>query len=379
MTGPLVVVHVMGRLSRGGGVQVVVRRLADLVDPAAVDLHIVTTRPPWDDLSAVPVTLHPLGFDGSHPRAWHRIVLMWKVARAVRRLRADVVQLHSGVAWLGLLARLASPLTPFVLEVHDAPGSGRHDASTDRFEGFCIRRLGMRPVCHSTQVSLALQQLSRISERSIRQFPLGIDTTRFLPTDDKVRSAFRERHELDPQTLIAVAIGRPARSKRFDLAIDAVADARDRGAELDLVVIGIGKDASLLEHSERRGARDRVHLLSAVHGDDLAQAISSCDILLSTSEYEGFGLTIVEGMSCGLPVVAMAVGGVTDLVIEGTTGYLVPEGDVDGFAQRLVDLCASVELRRSMGRAGRQRAVEVFDARETAASFTNLYEELARG
>ncbi len=151
------------------------------------------------------------------------------------------------------------------------------------------------------------------------------------------------------------------------------------GADLHLVVIGVGDhDGSTRARRRPQVSVDHVHLWDALYDDDLAAAISSCDILCSTSEYEGFGLTIVEGMSCGLPVLAMAAGGVTDLVVDGSTGFLVPVGDLDAFVDCLIELCEASELRESMGSAGRHRAVERFDARSTARSFTSLYEELAR-
>jgi glycosyltransferase involved in cell wall biosynthesis len=97
----------------------------------------------------------------------------------------------------------------------------------------------------------------------------------------------------------------------------------------------------------------------------------------STSEYEGFGLTIAEGMACGLAVVAMSVGGIPDLVVDGETGFLVPSGDVDAFAERLSELDADRPRLRALGRGGRARAVELFSLDALAENFTRLYEELA--
>ena len=140
--------HVLGRLSPGGGVQVVVRGLIQHLDPERVESHVITTRP-WterDLLDEVPAQIHPLGYERAGFRVRDRVWLCTAVARRLMKIRPDVVQLHSGIAWMGVLARLVMPRTSFVLEAHDAPGSGRHRRRNDQFEGWCVRRLGMTAV-----------------------------------------------------------------------------------------------------------------------------------------------------------------------------------------------------------------------------------------
>ena len=83
-----------------------------------------------------------------------------------------------------------------------------------------------------------------------------------------------------------------------------------------------------LEDELRRAVRacaleERVWMPGPLYEIDLADALGAADILCSSSSYEGFGLTIIEGMACALPVVAHAVGGVTDLVVDGVTGHLM--------------------------------------------------------
>ncbi len=372
---PVRVVHLIGRLSRTGGVQVVVRRLAASVDPNRIDLHIVTMRPAWDDVSDVPARVHHLGFGGSRYRLRDRVSIMWNMTQAVRRLRPDVVQIHSGMAWLGLLARLSSPTTPFVLEVHDAPGSGRHGAWTDRFEGWCIRWLPMTAICHSSQVATAVASYGAPA-RKISQFPLAADTESFRPRPHRVRNAWRADNGFDPDTPIAVAVGRPANSKRIDLLVDAFAQVLINGADLRLLLVGCGDSPQIHQQVDHLGLSDVVLLSSQLSDAEMPIAIASCDILCSTSEYEGFGLTIIEGMASGLPVVAMAVGGVRDLVSNDETGFLVPSGNTTIFTDRLRKLADSPSLRSRLGAASRLRAVERYGIETMAESFTEVYNNL---
>lgn len=376
---PLVVVHAVGRLSPGGGVQIVVRRMAQAIDPKEVELHVITNRPAFeqDQLDEIPVVIHAQNFTRAGFRVRDRIRLAFGIARTVRRLRADVVQVHSGTAWLGLAARVAAPRTPFVLEVHDAPGSGRHGHRTDAFEGWCVRRLGLTAVSHSSQVDAEVQRLYRPAPGHARCFPLGVDTAMFAPTSIEEQSAWRRANGFGAEETIVIAIGRPARSKRFDLAIDAVAAARRSGVDACLVVIGVGDLPALREHAASAGVSEHVHLWDARYGVELAAAISAADMLSSTSEYEGFGLTLAEAMACATPVVAMAVGGVVDLIDDGVTGFLVTPGDLEEHAERIVQLAGDRDLAARMGVAGRSRTEQRFSLPALAANFTRLYQELA--
>lgn len=357
----------------------VVRNLARGIDPARVDLHVVTYRPivAMDQLDEVPATIHPLGFTGNRLPPRTRLELMVGAARKVRAIRPAVVQVHSGLVWLGLLAWAIRPRTPVVVEVHDAPDSGRHGQATDRFEGWFVRRRGVTAVCHSTAVQSQTEAVWRLDPGTVRRFPLGIDTDAFGPVDEARRVHWRASVGIDPAATVVIAVGRNVPSKRLPLAIDAVASARAAGANVEFVFSGPDGDG-LGEHAAARGIADHVHFLGgSLTEEELVLAVGSADILSSTSEYEGFGLTLAEGMACGLAVVAMSVGGVVDLVDDAVTGFLVESGDVDAFAEHLVELDADRDRLRRMGEAGRARAVERFSLHALAENFTQLYEELA--
>jgi len=370
----LVVAHLMGRLSVAGGVQIVVRRLAlGLVDEP-VSLHVVTMRPAWDDVSDMPLTLHPGSFAGSRYRFRDRVAIIIHHAKAVRRIRPDVVHLHSGVAWLGFGALVIRQRgTKFVLEVHDPPGSDRHAASTDRIEGLLARVGRVRVICHSGQVADAVAARMRVPRAQIDCFPLGVDTDRFRPVGDIERTSWREEHGIGRESIVAITVARAAPLKRLDLVLDAVAALRVDGAPIELVMIGPAPDGDIRNQADALGIGTSVHLPGVVGDDDLASWIGSSDVLCSASEYEGFGLTIAEGMACGLPVVATAVGGVPDVVLDGLTGLLVSAGDHLEFANRLRELADSPDRRRILGEAGRKRAVERFGFASTAQSFLRVY------
>jgi starch synthase len=116
-------------------------------------------------------------------------------------------------------------------------------------------------------------------------------------------------------------------------------------------------------------------------GMELAQVLTAADVFLCPSVYEPFGLTNLEAMACELPVVATAVGGIPEIVVEGVTGHLVAyDPDHTAFAAALADainrLLADPERAAAMGRAGRARAVEHFGWPAVASRTVALYEKV---
>jgi D-inositol-3-phosphate glycosyltransferase len=124
------------------------------------------------------------------------------------------------------------------------------------------------------------------------------------------------------------------------------------------------------------GIADRVYFTGKRQPDDLLDYYSASDIAVTTPWYEPFGLTPLEAMACGRPVIGSAVGGITFTIRDGVTGYLVPPQDPHALAERLYRLWAEPAERERMGRAARERVEREFTwqtvARRTAAIYQSL-------
>jgi glycosyltransferase involved in cell wall biosynthesis len=376
-SGPVGVVTVLWRLSPTGGVPAVVRTLADHVDPQRVALSVVSARPAWehDGVSAVPVPVVGLGHEGSAMRPWTRARLAWAARRMVKASRASVVHLHSGTVWLGALAGGWGRRRRVLVEVHDAPGSGRHGRSTDLVEGWYVRGSRALVVCHSEAVADAVGQRWRVPADRVRTFALSVDTARFRPrTPEEIRTA-RQRHEV-PEDAFAVGVtGRLVASKRVVEAARAVGTLAGTGSAV-LVLVGDGP-----ERERALAAAHEAGLAGVATGvlapEEMAEVVAALDVVVSASEYEGFGLTMAEAMACGVPVVATAVGGVADVVDNGVTGLLVALGDDASLAGAIGRLRDDGARRLEMGRAGAVRARSHFGPDRLANAFTECYRELA--
>jgi glycosyltransferase involved in cell wall biosynthesis len=115
------------------------------------------------------------------------------------------------------------------------------------------------------------------------------------------------------------------------------------------------------------GRRDR---------SELADFYRAADVFVSTPWYEPFGITPLEAMACGTPVIGSAVGGIKYTVRDGETGFLVPPRDPDALAERLARLLADEALRDAFARRGIERVRRSFTWRHVADALSEVYDEV---
>lgn len=186
---------------------------------------------------------------------------------------------------------------------------------------------------------------------------LGAREVRVIPSGIHVPAA--ERQEAVPPEVLYV--GRLSPEKGLLELLEAA-------SSLNLVVAGDGP------------LRDRVpDALGFVPHARLAALYSRAAVAVFPSRREGFGVACLEAMAHGVPVVASAVGGLLDLVVDGQTGVLVPPGDVQALRSALEQLLADPELRRQLGEAARERARSEFSWERTVGRTRSAYEAALRG
>lgn len=125
------------------------------------------------------------------------------------------------------------------------------------------------------------------------------------------------------------------------------------------------------------GVADRVRLLGSVTREQMPAMLRSADLVACTPWYEPFGIVPLEAMACGAPVVATAVGGIRDTVVDDVTGRLVPPKDPVRLAEAINELLADRVRRQALGTAGRGRARARYTWDRVAADTERIYEKLA--
>lgn len=174
-----------------------------------------------------------------------------------------------------------------------------------------------------------------------------------------------------------IAAGRYVDQKGFDRLISAWQKVSSRHPDWVLKIYGDGGGReSLQQQITELGLNENCILEHSV--SDIAVKFQESSIFVLSSRYEGFGLVIVEAMSCGLPVVSFACHcGPRDIITEETDGFLVPEGDIDGLAEKINLLIEEDHFRKNMGKMARLKA-ENYKMEKVGVQWTALFESLLK-
>ncbi|WP_415920923.1 glycosyltransferase family 4 protein [Tateyamaria sp. SN6-1] len=209
----------------------------------------------------------------------------------------------------------------------------------------------------------------------------GIDTEVFTPAPDRV--ALRRSLGLGDGPLLG-CFGRIRRQKGTDVFVDAMLALLPAHPTAQAIVMGraVPKDDEFLEglkaKVETAGLADRIRFLPEVPVWETPQYYQALDIYIAPQRWEGFGLTPLEAMACGAPVVATRVGAFEELIEDGVTGTLVDPGDVDQMVTAIAPLLAHPDQRARWSEAARSHTVAHFQLQHEADAITAIYRQLLR-
>jgi histidinol-phosphate phosphatase family protein len=315
--------------------------------------------------------------------------------RALRRARhAGYDLVHANFFMSALVAaELKRELgIPFVVTFH-ALGRVRrlHQGGADAFpdERLAIEDRAVaeadRIIAECPQDFDDLLRLYRADPRRVRTIPCGFDPEEFGPTS---RRRARALLGIDPGERVVLQLGRMVPRKGVDNVIRGVARLRrDHGIAARLLVVGgegrepdpavtpeIGR---LREVAAAEGVAEQVTFVGSRGRDELRAYYAAADVFVTTPWYEPFGITPVEAMACGTPVIGANVGGIKTTVRDGVTGYLVPPRDPEALAGRLAHLFGHPDLLRQLGRRAVRRARALYTWRGVAEALGHVYAEVA--
>jgi len=331
-------------------------------DPEALDAELVSSGVPVESLSMRRGVANPMA--------------LFQFASIIRRFRPDVI--HSHMIHANLLSRLARPLAPVPVLISTA-----HNIS----EGARWRELAYRAT--DRLVDLTTNVCKKCVENfvavgatprdRIRYVPNGLDLSRFRH-DDEVRRLLRASLDLDESTFLWLAVGRLEEQKDYPNLLSAVAALRsstDSGSPLVVLVAGEGPLLSeLVAERVRLGLpEDSVRFLG--QRDDIPDLMSAADAYVMSSAWEGLPMVLLEAGAAGLPVVATAVGGNEELVVNRVTGMLVPPADAPALAnamQGVMDL--TYEERQPLGHNATINVTNSFSIETVVDLWLQIYKGL---
>jgi D-inositol-3-phosphate glycosyltransferase len=300
-----------------------------------------------------------------------------------RRCPPDIVHAHFWMSGLASLRGTAPlPVAVPVTQTFHALGSvkARHQGAMDTSPPGRIaaeRQIALDCAQVIATCSDEVAELVRLGvpPSQVSVVACGVDTTVFRPdVPPAPRGTGGPRGRL-------LALGRLVPRKGIDTVIAALPQLPG----VELVVAGGPPHRELARDPEYRrlraaaaglGVAGQVSFTGAVSRTEVPALIRSADVVVCTPWYEPFGITPLEAMACGVPVVASAVGGLTDSVVHGSTGLLVPARDPAALAAAAGRLLADPELRAAFGQAGVRRARHWYAWPRIAAQTENVYARL---
>jgi glycosyltransferase involved in cell wall biosynthesis len=314
---------------------------------------------------------------------------IFQVARHLQREKCDIVHLHNYSQYVPIIRKL-NPKIKIVLHMHC-------EWLTQLDKAVIARRLN--------DSDLVIGVSEYITNKIRKRFPSlasrcatvynGVDTNMFKPVNNNGNKRSMGKRLL--------CIGRMSPEKGWHVLIEAMPEVINRFPETQCEMVGsegvLPKDllislsdddrvtalASLYQgdyaaHLRNRvvslNLADRVKFSRPLPHSALVTKYQISDILVQPSFSEAAPLPVLEAMACGLPVVGACVGGIPESVDNGKTGLLVEADDASALAKGIIRLLKNDDLKKSMGRAGRNRAEELFSWELVSENLINLYKKI---
>lgn len=374
--------HVITRMVAGGAQKVVLDLARQLKDE--YEVHVVSGPETghegslWDDLRQIlpAENIHVCRYLVRNVRPHKEYLAYRQLLHIFRKLRPDIVHTHTSKA--GIWGRLAARAAKVPRIVHST--HGLIYSNNAQIPGVSGRRLMLKIFKamdrRAGRCSDAIICLSEKELGDMLRLKLGPSGRTYCIPNGIPLQAFKaiERHpqQWEKAGLTLATAGRLNKEKGHAVLLNIFARLGAKFPELRLKIAG---DGPLLERlrsqAVRLGIDDKVDFLG--YQSDMVAFLASADIFVLSSHYEGFGLVLVEAMAAGLPVVAMEVGGVSEVLDDGKAGILVPAESEADFVIALEYLLQKPHLSFDFAMKGRRRALNHFSLAHMIDAHRNVY------
>src|SRR5215213_416563 len=294
----------------------------------------------------------------------------------------------SGLVAANLKAALGMP---FIITFHALDQVRRQFQGADdefpiqRFE--IERRVAQEAdgiVAECPQDKQDLMRFYQADPAKIGEIPCGFDPQELWPVD---KTLARRQIGVPENEWLVLQLGRMVPRKGVDTAIRGFTQLvrRQNIAARILIVGGESRDPDpavtpeigrLQTIAAEEGILDRVTFCGSRERDEIKYYYSAADVFISTPWYEPFGITPVESMACGTPVIGTRVGGIQYTVVDGETGYLVEPNDPQAVGERLIELSRNPETLREFSQQAQKRVNDYFTWRKVGEMIAGCYEHI---
>jgi glycosyltransferase involved in cell wall biosynthesis len=294
-------------------------------------------------------------------KPWRLPYFLWERHRVMRRFSRNHTDLwltyHSYYKAPDLLGPSATAQIKIPYVIFQGIFSTKRKRDIRTWPGFMLNKRALRAAVHIfTNKRVDLLNLKRfLASHCITYVPPGIFPEDFS-FDLEARDQIRQEFGLgDEPVVLSAAMFRPGiKTQGLEWVIRTCGSLWRQGSRFHLLIAGVGKEKSRLEHLAGLNLGRRVHFVGQIPRDQMYKFYSAGDLFVFPGIKEGLGMVYLEAQSCGLPVVAFDNEGIPEVVKDQETGFLTPMYAVDPFRKAIETLLADKPLRRKMGEAARE-------------------------
>lgn len=292
------------------------------------------------------------------------IFIFWiNIVRTIRKISPDIVHAQSLISGMPALSSNRLLKIPYVV----------YGRGSDVYLPNWFTRVTINKVLKNASAVIALTEHMKITMQTMYKRDVVVVPNGISP----VRDAGRERKKGDPTKRI-LFVGRLHPIKGTQYLLNAMSRVHKEIPDARLILVGDGEEREVLEGlTESLGLRKCVGFTGKIPHKKVQYFMNQAEVFVLPSLSEGFPVTILEAMACGLPIVATRVGGIPDIIEDKINGYLVDPKDQDQMADVLLKLLQDEELRKNISSNNRIKA-EKYTWDKVAVTLEGLYQSSLR-
>ena len=322
---------------------------------------------PWYDKHENILYLNSDFIDNQRQTAFPKLAylkLIPLLKQTIKNFKPDLIHAHYASSY-GLLARL-SQFRPYYIS---AWGTDVMKFPDKNFIYCAILKKNLKNASKVFATSQTIKDyILRVVEIDIEIIPFGVDLNQFKPA--KGLPLFEK------DTLVIGAIKVLTSIYCIDVLISAFAEVAKRNPEIKIGLLIVGEGAlrnKLEKQCENLGIQNQVIFTGRIDFSDVSNYFNSCDIFVNISEYESFGVSVIEASACEKPVIVSDVGGLREIVDEGINGLKVPPRNIQETVIAIEKLLNNKALRIEMGKNGRKKVEEKYDWKNNLQQMSKWY------
>ena len=301
--------------------------------------------------------------------------------RIFKKEKPDIVHTHTAKA--GTVGRIAAVLAGVPIIVHTFHGHvlhgyfGKHKTNVFRWVERILAKWSTTIIAVSQQCKDDLIRYQIGTDETIRMIPLGLDLDRFSQTNPEARTLLRDEWGVPQDAFLFGMIARMVPIKRHEDLFRAIPLVLQQLPNTYFIIVGDGERRKELE-SLMQEIQIQHRCIFAGFRQDLERVYQAVDAVVLTSGNEGLPVAIIESLSSGKPVVSTNVGGVSELIQDGLTGYLAEPFNVKSIADNLIKMASDPHKAQSMGKQAQIDILKRFSIQRLVRDIEECYEDLLR-